>query len=281
MNPYSRLGATFLRDHPAAAARVLEDFPVERVAKFLAAASPLTGENIIQNFTPAYAASCLLAIEPHTAGEIFNRLLPDLQIMLLRQLDRDRCEILLGALQPELAASLRRLLPYSEGTAGALMETPLASVPEELSVRDALKRVKRIQRGMKFYTYVINSKRQLTGVTSLHELITAHPATSIKDMMHRHVISLLPTQSIHSVIESPYWKEYHALPVTDENKVLLGVIRHKSLRRFQEQSVQLGAVSGGVGTFVAVGELFSITAGHLLEALISATTAPGERNSRD
>jgi len=280
MNPYSRLGNAFLRDHPAAAARVLEDFPVERVAKFLTAASPLTAEHIIQNFTPTYAASCLLAIEPQTAGEIFTRLLPDLQIMLLRQLDRDKCETLLGTLQPDLAASLRRLLPYSEGTAGALMETPLASVPEELSVRDALKRVKRIQHGMKFYTYVINAKRQLTGVTSLHELITAPPATTIKDIMHRHVISLSPAQSIRSVMDSPYWKEYHALPVTDEDQVLLGVIRHKSLRRFQEQSVQLGAVSGGLGAFVAVGELFSISAGHLLAALISAGTAPDARNSR-
>lgn len=281
MNPYTRLGAAFLRDHPDAAARVLEDFPAERVAKYLTAASPLTGEHIIQNFTPAYAANCLLAIEPETAAAVFTRLLPDLQIMLLRQLDRDKCATLLNTLQPELAASLRRLLPYSEGTAGAFMETPLASVPEELSVRDALKRIKRIQRGLKFYTYVINSKRQLSGVTSLHELITAPPATTIKDMMHRHVISLLPTQSIRSVIENPYWKEYHALPVTDEDKVLLGVIRQKSLRRFQEQSMQLGAVNSGVGIFVAVGELFSISAGHLLATLISAGTTLGGRDSHD
>ena len=42
MNPHSRLGATFLKDHPAAAAKVLEDFAPESVAKLLAAAKPAT-----------------------------------------------------------------------------------------------------------------------------------------------------------------------------------------------------------------------------------------------
>lgn len=38
MNPHSRLGATFVRSHPAAAARVLEGFPAESAAQYLAGA---------------------------------------------------------------------------------------------------------------------------------------------------------------------------------------------------------------------------------------------------
>jgi magnesium transporter len=281
MNPDSRLSAAFLRDHPAAAARALEDFPAESVAKLLAATSPLTAEHIIEHFSPVFAASCLAAIEPLAAGQLFAQLLPDFQILLLRQLDRDRHEALLSALQPDLAASLRLLLPYLEGTAGALMEAPLASVPEGLSVRHALKRIKRIKRGMKFYIYVTNAKGQLMGVLTLHELINAQPASNISQVMHRHVVSLSPTHSLHTVIDSPYWQEYHALPVTDENQVLLGVIRQKAVRRFEERSLHAGTVGGGLGTFMAVGELFSITAGHLLAALIATGTSLTRRDPRD
>ncbi|MGB5178418.1 MAG: hypothetical protein WBP44_06780, partial [Gammaproteobacteria bacterium] len=162
MNPHSRLGATFLRSQPAAAARVLEDFPAESAAQYLAVANPLTAKTVIEHFSPGFAASCLSTIEAQAAGQIFSLLLTDLQIMLLRQLDRETRESLLSVLRPEQAASLRRLLPYSEGTAGALMEAPLASVPEELSVREAVKRIKRIRRGMKFYVYVANAAGQLT-----------------------------------------------------------------------------------------------------------------------
>ena len=281
MNPHSRLGVSFLRAHPADAARVLEDFPAEHVAKFLAAASPNTTVQVIGHLTPAYAADCLLAIEPAAACQIFTQLAPDVQVTLLRTLNRDRRESLLTGLDPDLAASIRRLLPYSEGTAGVLMESPLASVYEELLVRDALKRIKRIRHGMKFYIYVTNAMFQLTGVLTLHELIRALPASNVREVMHRGVVSLSPSQSIRTVIESPYWQEFHALPVTDENNVLLGVIRQKSIRRLQEQSVQAGAVSNGLGVFMAVGEVFAISAGHLLAALISTGASIAQRDHRD
>ena len=281
MSPFSRLSAVFLRDHSAVAARVLEDFPAESVAEFLAAASPATAGHVVEHFTPGFAASCLISIKQPVAGQIFSQLLPDLQVTLLRLLDRDKRELLLSALQPDLAASLRRLLPYPEGTAGALMEAPLASVQEDLSVREAVKRIKRIRRGMKFYIYATNERGQLTGVLTLHELINARPSTNISQVMRRHVLNLSPTQSIRSVIDSPYWKDYHALPVMDENNLLLGVIHQKGMRRFQEQSVQVGAISGGLGAFIAVGELFSITAGQLLAALISTGTSLKQRAPRD
>ena len=281
MNPHARLGAAFLQDHPAAAAKVLEDFAPESVAKLLAAANPAMAVQVMEHFTPGFAASCLDDLEPAAAGRLFARFLPDFQIMLLRQLERDKRESLLAALQPDLAASIRRLLPYPDGTAGALMEAPLASVPEELSVRNALKRIKRIRRGMKFYTYVINAKGQLMGVLTLHELLNAPQSSSVSQVMHHHVLSLAITQSRRTVLNSPYWQEYHALPVTDENNILLGVIRQKSLRRLQEQSLRIGAVSGGLGAFMAVGEAFAITATQLLDALISSGTALSQRDQRD
>jgi magnesium transporter len=281
MNPHSRLGATFLKNHPAAAARVLEDFPPESAAQYLAVANPLTSRYVIEHLSPGFAAYCLSAMEPLVAGQIFSQLLPDLQIRLLRQLDRGVRESLLNILRPDLAASIRQQLPYSEGTAGALMETPLASVPEELSVREALRRIKRIRHGMKFYIYAANAAGQLAGVMTLHELINVPSATKIREVMHKHIITLSPTQSLLTVFNSPYWQEYHALPVTDENNMLLGVIRQKSMRRFQETSMHAGAVSNGVETFIAAGELFALTAGQLLATLLATGTSLVHRDSHD
>ena len=275
MNPYSRLSAVVLKNQPATAARVLENFPPEDVARFLAAASPATAAGVVRHFTPGFAAACLVALQPATACRVLEPLPQDLQVMLLRQLGREEREPLLREMPADHAASLQRLLPYPDGTAGALMEAPLARVPEELPVRDALKRIKRNRRGMKFYLYATNAVGQLTGVLTLHELINAPPNGTISQVMHRHVVSLSPGVSIRAVLDSPYWQEYHALPVTDGDRVLLGVIRQKSLRRFEEQAVQTGVFSGGLGTVIAAGELFSGTALQLLSALIAAGTSLG------
>ena len=280
MNPLSRLSATFLRDHPDAAARVLEEFPAESSAKYLAVASPLTARHVIEHFTPGYAASCLSSIEPLAAGQIFSQLLPDLQIMLLRLLDRDRREPLLSALRPDQVTTIQGLLPYPDGTAGALMEAPLASVPDELTVRDALKRIKRIRRGMKFYVYASSASGQLSGVMTLHELINAQPASRIRKVMQRHVVTLSPDQSMLTVFNSPYWQEYHALPVTDGNNVLVGIIRQKAMRRLQEQLQQSGPAHNALGTFIAVCELFAVTASQLLATLIATGTSITRREPR-
>ena len=199
---------------------------------------------------------------------------------MLRQLERDKREALLNELQPDLATAMRRLLPYPDGTSGAIMEAPLASVPEELTVRHALKRIKRIRRGMKFYVYVANAKGQLVGVLTLHELLNAPPASAVGAVMHRRVVSLSPAEPVQAVFNSPYWQEFHALPVTDEDNVLLGVIRQKSLRRFQERAVQADIVSGGVENLVAVGGLFAVTAGQLLTLLIATGSALLWRDGR-
>lgn len=281
MNPLSRLSATFLRDHPDAAAHVLEDFPAESSAKYLAVTNPLTARRVIEHFTPGYAASCLNSIEPQTAGQIFSQLLPDLQVMLLRLLDHDKRQSLLSALRPEQAASVQGLLPYPDGTAGALMEAPLASVPEQLPVRDALRRIKRIRRGMKFYVYAASGTGQLSGVLTLHELINAPPGSRIEQVMQRRVISLSPAQSMLTVFNSPYWQEYHALPVTNDNNVLIGVIRQKAMRRLQEQLHQSGPVSNALGTFTALGGLFAVTAGQLLAILIALGTSMAQDTPRD
>jgi len=280
MNPHSRLGTAFLRGHPAAAAQVLEDFPAESVAKFLVEADPDTAEHTIEYFTPVFSASLLAVLEPAVGARIFSRLLPDFQVLLLRQLERDKRESLLNELQPDLATTMRRLLPYPDGSSGAVMEAPLASVPEELSVRHALKRIKRIRRGMKFYVYVANAKGQLLGVLTLHELLNAPPASAVREVMHRHVVSLAPAEPVQAVFNSPYWQEFHALPVTDEDNVLLGVIRQKSLRRLQEHAVQADVVNAGVESFVAVGGLFAVTAGQLLTLLIATGSTLLRRGSR-
>jgi Mg/Co/Ni transporter MgtE len=118
-------------------------------------------------------------------------------------------------------------------------------------------------------------------VLTLHELLNAPPASTVGEVMHRHVVSLSPAEPLHAVFNSPYWQEFHALPVTDEDDVLLGVIRQKSVWRFQERSAQAGVVSDGVETFITVGELFAVTAGQLLTLLIATGSAVLRRGSHD
>ena len=183
MNLYARLGNAFLKAHPLEAARVLEDFPADRATQLLASAGPGIPEAVMQAFSPGFAANCLAMLDPGPAARLLAGTQIDAQIELLRQLDIPQREAILHELQPEVSMPLRRMLPYPDNTAGALMQAPLLSVPEDLSVRAALKRAKRARREMKIYIYVTDGAGRLRGVMTLHELLNAPPGRTVEEVM--------------------------------------------------------------------------------------------------
>jgi magnesium transporter len=279
MNLHTRLGLAFADAHPAEAAGVLAKLPVEKAAALLLSLQPRAMERLLEQLPADFAAECLLTLEQSAACRLLVSLDLELQMRVLRRLDARQRDNLLRDLKPELVATLRRVLRYPDDTAGALMEAPLASVPDGISVREALKRVRRVRRGLKFYVYVVNSQEQLTGVVTLHELLNAPAARPISDIMVRKVVSLRAGETMQLVAQSPYWRNYNALPVTDQDGVLVGVIRQRNLRRFLDSRQILNGPGSGVGVILSVGELFSVTAGQLLSTLMSAAMSGGGRGA--
>ena len=279
MNLHTRLGLAFADAHPTEAAGVLAKLPVEKAAPLLLSLQPRAMERLLEQLPADFAAECLLTLERSAACRLLVSLDLELQMRVLRRLDARQRDELLRDLKPELAATLRRVLRYPDDTAGALMEAPLASVPDDISVREALKRVRRLRRGLKFYVYVVNGQEQLTGVVTLHELLNAPGARPISDIMVRKVVSLRAGETMPLVAQSPYWRNYNALPVTDQDGVLVGVIRQRNLRRFLDSRQILTGPGSGVGVVLSVGELFSVTAGQLLSTLMSAALSGGGRGA--
>ena len=83
------------------------------------------------------------------------------------------------------------LLSYPEHSAGAVMTTEYASLPANITVADALQRlrVEAPDSEMIYYIYVIDEDRHLLGFVSLRDLILAKPQTLVGDLMERDVIS--------------------------------------------------------------------------------------------
>jgi magnesium transporter len=269
VNPEIRLSAAFLASHPAEAARVLENFPVNRVGRLLVAIRSETAEKILEHISVNFTAECLAVLDPAAASKVLKLVAPELQVDLLRRLELSQRNGLLDLLEPELSDMLRRLLPYGEGTAGAIMDLSFISVTEDTPVRVAIKRVRRARRGPKFYIYVTDSERKLTGVLTLHELIKAPAAVKIDSLMQRQLVSLPVATPVWHVMRSPYWHQYHVLPVINDHGVLLGVLRQKTVRRFEADKKRFSTLDDTMVTLATTANLLSVTALQLLSTLVS------------
>jgi len=69
---------------------------------------------------------------------------PDDAADVLADLSNERAEQLLGLMEPEEAEEVRELLGYPEESAGGIMTTEYLTLPPDVSVEEALRRVRDI-----------------------------------------------------------------------------------------------------------------------------------------
>jgi len=267
-----RLARAFLESHPPRAAMTLEQMPVTRAAAVLRAVSARAAAPVVSAMTVPHAAECLGHLTADEAAAIVAELRTDDAGGIMRAMEPSRRESLLTALVPEVRDPIARVLPYPEGTAGAVMDPSIFQLPDDILVADARARLGRAARDLLYYLYVVDREHRLVGVLDIPELMLARGRDPVSAAMHRDVGRLSVWMPVALVREHPGWQQYHAMPVIDDEGRLLGAIRYQTLRRL-ERDASGRAPDPGRLTAGALAELFELgTAG--LVAGIAATTSP-------
>ncbi len=140
-----------------------------------------------------------------------------------------RMEVMSKAKNKESVSDVLSLLSYPEGSAGALMAKELVKVEETWTVATAIKEIRvQAQDIENIYTiYVVDSYGKLTGRLSLQHLLltaasTRTPVGELKD--EENIISIKAKEKEELVVSLMERYDLVALPVTDDNGILLGRI---------------------------------------------------------
>jgi magnesium transporter len=166
--------------------------------------------------------------------------------------DRDR---VVAELSSDASVPLRRILRYPQGTAGALMDPQVLSLPGHLPVAEALARVQRSPEHTLYYLYVVDRDQKLVGVLNLRELMLAPSSERLSSIMRADVARLSADSDLDSILAHPAWLEVHALPVIDEAGTFLGVVRYKTLRRLEREAAGKPSPDQALSTLLNLGEL--------------------------
>ena len=109
---------------------------------------------------------------------------------LFKRLPEEKREAVLPALAQAEREDIRRLTAYEEGTAGAVMTSDYASLPQQLTVSQAIERLREVAPDKEtiYYAYVVDENRKLLGFVSLKDIIVARRDLRVGDIMHRDAI---------------------------------------------------------------------------------------------
>lgn len=126
----------------------------------------------------------------------------------------------------EDAKDVKELLVYDDDTAGGIMTTDYIAVGKNLTAYKAIESLRKDAEDAEtvYYVYVVDENEKLVGVMSLRELILASPNKKVEDIMNDNLIKVYVDEDQEDVARKVSKYDLLAIPVTDGNKILKGII---------------------------------------------------------
>lgn len=168
----------------------------------------------------------LKSLGQRRVSEILNEMAPDDRTSLLDELPGNVTIHLLQLLNPEERAIAIKLLGYRQGSVGRLMTTDYISLHPNWSVTRSLDHIRMNGKDSETLSmvYVVDEKGLLIDDIRIRKLLLSPLERPIFELMDHIFISLKATDDQEKAVEKIRTSDLTALPVTDTEGVLIGIV---------------------------------------------------------
>ncbi|HVS92583.1 MAG TPA: magnesium transporter [Mucilaginibacter sp.] len=158
--------------------------------------------------------------------ELIKELPPDDRTALFSEMHADTVRVLINQLPAGERKEALSLLGYNEDSVGRLMTPDYITVKKTWNVERTLQHVRKYGKDSETIDvlYVIDSGGKLLDDIRIREILLADPQARISDLMDNRMISLHANDPQEEAINVFRMNNRVALPVTDDNDILLGIV---------------------------------------------------------
>jgi magnesium transporter len=190
----------------------------------------------------------LRSLTNEQARAVLGGMSPDDQARLLEELPASVTRRILESLSPDELRAARDLLGYPARSTGRYMTPRYVALRPDMTAGEAIEHVRRAGRGQETLSilYVVSNDGKLLQEVRLATLILADPSVRVENLKDRVLISIPATADRAEAVQA--FKKYDriALPVTDSDGVMLGIITADDVLDVAEQvaTEEMQRVSG-------------------------------------
>ena len=161
-------------------------------------------------------------------SSIFKNMESDTRADFYKQLTIEQQNKLIPFLNKEIKKDVLLLSSYSDDTSGSIMSTDFATIYNDMTVAQALEKLKidSPSKKMIYYTYVVDKEMKMLGFISLHDLILADEGEHISNLVKTNFIfAYVDTEKeeVASMIEK---YSLVAIPILNHDRELLGIVKY-------------------------------------------------------
>ncbi|MDN4503496.1 CBS domain-containing protein [Alteromonadaceae bacterium BrNp21-10] len=225
-----KLAVQFLHDEPQAAALKLELETPELAAAMLLKVPNKVAANVMCCMQPLFAASMMSVLDEANIAGLLDSIDSAHTAAILRHLPTSEFARVLGLLPLKKQTLCKMLISYPDYTVGAWVETNVLILDSQMTIEDALLRLKKRRYSDETSIYVVNHQRQVVGKMSVFDVIR-RPATQIvEDVMSTQVDVIGGYTELLAALELPIWSVLDCVAVINRKQEFIGIIHHHRLR---------------------------------------------------
>ena len=242
--------------------------PKEQAAETFVEMEPDAQELLIRSFSD------------NELKEYVDELYVDDAADLVEEMPANVVKRILKQASPEMRKSINQILRYPENSAGSLMTTEYVSLRPQMTVEEAILRIRR--QGVDketIYTCYVTKDRKLLGLVTVKDLLLAEDdEMEIEEIMLTNLISVTTHTDQEEVARMLGKYDFLALPVVDNENRMVGIVTFDDAMDVMEDEAtedieMMGGMLPSEKTYLksSVWELFKNRIPWLLLLMVGAT----------
>lgn len=225
-----KLTIHFFSEEPIAAARQLDLMGADSAAAILQKVPISVVSKVIYAMLPSTAAKALVLTSDDFNRALFQSIeLADIAV-ILRYVNNEDRKPLIELLPKSRQALCKLLISYPENTVGALIETNVLIIDSQMTVAEAMLRVKKQTLFDHHEILIVNNKRKIVGKLSIFDLLRAPALTTILALPCTKVDTVNGLSDVSTVLNMDIWKKTDSISVVNRRQEFIGILRHYDLR---------------------------------------------------
>ena len=223
---YSALRDILLVMNPNDVAQLFNQVPSENIPLLFRLLPKEQAAETFVEMEPDAQELLIRSFSDNELKEIVDELYVDDAADLVEEMPANVVKRILKQADPEMRRSINQILRYPENSAGSWMTTEYVSLRPEMTVEEAILRIRR--QGVDketIYTCYVTKDRVLVGIVTVKDLLLVQDdETKIEDIMLTNLISVSTHTDQEEVARMLSHYDFLALPVVDKENRMVGIV---------------------------------------------------------